>query len=328
VETHNGYIQLTGDRNDMSKCIGKIYNALIDLEMVWDRNAKPHNFAKFRPGGKWSNPKDLKAISFSILNKLIKFHRHGLARVAFRGTDVPQPAPFDLNFTFLQRLQFVTFLLRRFKGHANQFMTQALNDVRVAMIWSVLMKEKAFKVYWEQLPDLQKDLWVWTFPYSDVTVNDEAISWEEAQRVVVGVLSQSHPVAPQSQQEAFAPAPTPARWSTAAGKRPAVDDLETEAGSSSRPRMAAPQYGQPEQYKDLPQIPHFDGPGDVHPPTGSEPSQAETGEDEVGQSVALDPLQELLEMGDEIFNKFFEGKEVGTAVKEGTGGEVEENESV
>jgi hypothetical protein len=73
-----GEYGLSMNSSDVLKCVGKIYDALIDLGTVWDQASNPNVFDKFKPGGEWSNPKDLEASAFAILHSLVSLHKHGL----------------------------------------------------------------------------------------------------------------------------------------------------------------------------------------------------------------------------------------------------------
>ena len=74
-----GFPQSSGDH---FKCVAKIQNAIVDLRDVRDKNSNPHEIQKFRLGGAWSNPKDVKAISSAVFDAIMNIHKIRLMGIA------------------------------------------------------------------------------------------------------------------------------------------------------------------------------------------------------------------------------------------------------
>lgn len=119
---------------DHFKCVAKIQNAIVDLRDVRDKNSNPHEIQKFRLGGAWSNPKDVKAISSAVFDAIMNIHKIRLRGIAHRHTNTQQATEQNQNFTFHQRLHWTAFLLQHYKEHANLFMNQLRINVVVARI--------------------------------------------------------------------------------------------------------------------------------------------------------------------------------------------------
>jgi hypothetical protein len=305
-----GEYGLPMNSSDVLKCVGKIYDALIDLGTVWDQASNPNVFDKFKPGGEWSNPKDLEASAFAILHSLVSLHKHGLTGLASRRLGTQPPNSFDRDFTFHQRLYWTALLVRHYKEYADKFMLQIMSDAVVGSIWMVLTRDAVFNNLWANQSNHAKGMLMYQLPYEGMTVNGLPVahpSPEEAQRLAAEVAAQEHAASlQQTQAEPSSTAPAHLA-SRSAGKRAAAEDFEVEAGPSSRRRTDAPIPEDAAQYVDLPSIPFapFDGTTDTRPSSDLGSGQAETALGEGTKSTSREPLEELLDMGDgQLFHDF------------------------
>jgi hypothetical protein len=257
---------------DFCACIAKIYNSLVEVDIVWDMDTHPADYKKFLRGGDWSNPRDLQAMSVSIFNVLRTVQKDGTTGPVLRlPGQLRQPMENDINFTFAQRLHWTTFLLRHYKSHANRFMCQIGVETHIARIWSVLVLEESFREWWKSLDNMQKADCLIRHPYLDVTYGgarychptpEEAQSW----RVAVQAQAISSGVQPQGPQSAAQPS------STAIVKRPASEDLEAEAGPTKVLRPEIPSNAPPARtlssYNYIPGTEAGSGEGELSLPQG------------------------------------------------------------
>lgn len=75
VTPNMGNMGMPETKDNALCCTRKIYNALINLGAVWDKNSHPDAFKKFLPGGAWADPMDLQAITFIISVSLGAMHK-------------------------------------------------------------------------------------------------------------------------------------------------------------------------------------------------------------------------------------------------------------
>lgn len=264
-----------------------------------DYVCNPLDFTKFQPGGKWIISKDFEAIAFVILEDRIKLHRSGFAKLASRHANAEEPSSRDLHFTFHQCLYRVVALLERYKGMPNRFMQQAMNDILIARIWSVLMSEASFRTWWTALLDDQKTFCMYQMRYAmvqnnGVTLPDPTNQNPQAQSAA--------PAAPQAQSESSWAAPQPTLVAT--GKRLATDEPDIDAVGPSSKRHAGTLSLQEllAQFDNLPSIPFgsYDGTSDIAPPVPPAVTQDDATGAEEYLGVAPSPLQEILKMGDDV----------------------------
>ncbi|KAF2029519.1 hypothetical protein EK21DRAFT_112891 [Setomelanomma holmii] len=144
---------------DIARCVHILYDALVDVESVWDEDAHPECALGFVAGGDWSNQKDLQAIAVFVLHTIFRVHSHGLAGLVHHLPNAEHPKVFD-------QLQ-----------HPSASPLDGPDIVgTIAKIWTVLSKEQSFKDWWNALPDVQMGMCLLQLPYADVMVNDQIVS--------------------------------------------------------------------------------------------------------------------------------------------------------
>jgi hypothetical protein len=170
----------------------RIYDAIINLDKAldlgeWVNDARRFIAATDARGvhpdpGLWGlHPADIEAIAHEVVDTCIDLHSRGatglpMARIpAFR-----EHNKCDWNFTFAQRIYFMSLLLKHFKFAANQVMQSNMTLRYLARIWSTLMEQVQFCEWWGALSKEQKALHLGVFPYEGVPVN--ALTSEEKQQ--------------------------------------------------------------------------------------------------------------------------------------------------
>jgi hypothetical protein len=149
--------------------IEKIYNALIDIRDVWDKDEYPGLVAHFAVGGRRIDPMALDAIAQLVFHMAIKIHREGASGLAFRKVAVLSSHEYDRNSSFIQRICFVAFLLKHFKYAANMFMQQSGIETRIALIWSALQQRPRFTAWWDALSQTERDNFRFALPYAGIS---------------------------------------------------------------------------------------------------------------------------------------------------------------
>ncbi|KAF1916512.1 hypothetical protein BDU57DRAFT_234434 [Ampelomyces quisqualis] len=161
---------------DAMYCVRKIYNALISVDAVWDKEIHSEDFIRFLDGGSWSDPKDLQAVTFHISGTLGGMHKGQQQGPPLQFPDLREPMPQDVAFTFHQRLHWTCFLLKHYKAHANRFMCLVAVEAHVARIWSVLSRERSFRGWWLALTNEEKAKHLYEDPYAGMTYRDYPIA--------------------------------------------------------------------------------------------------------------------------------------------------------
>jgi hypothetical protein len=238
-----GLFRTPTTHGDMVSCISKLYNALVNLDEVWDKQSHPEDYERFLAGGGWSDPQDLHAVSLCIHNALMKLHTRGVQGPMLRlPGNFRQPAANDVDFTFGQRLYWTSFLLRRYKAHDNRFMCQNAVEAHVARIWSVLMLEPSFQKWWARLNAGQIINYLCKQPYFGVTSGNTHFyhpTAEEVQNCRNAGSTQVDATGIQ-QVQTQGPARSGSVSEKARSKRPGNEELGMEAGPPGKHLRAVP----------------------------------------------------------------------------------------
>ncbi|KAF1837093.1 hypothetical protein BDW02DRAFT_577360 [Decorospora gaudefroyi] len=135
----------------------KIELALANIKNVWDAETVPFDYAKFLPGGDWTDPKDVEAIAHVVVSQAEKIHATGVVGPAFRrAKEFMSLNAEDVDFTFAQRIQFVAHLLAHSKMVAAQAMcSQGIHEIVALPITSLRLFE-AFEREWAGFSDEEK----------------------------------------------------------------------------------------------------------------------------------------------------------------------------
>jgi hypothetical protein len=154
--------------------------------------------------------------------------------------DFREPKPNGVVFTFHQRLHCTMLPLKHFKSWANRFMWGVGLKAHIARIWSVLLIELAFGIWWVSLNSKEQRACFEEHPYAGMTCNGQNVC-HPTPPVAPTVAAQNYQqLAASSVQQAQSEGPSTmiSLSSRAAGKRPMVEDPATEASSSSKRRFA------------------------------------------------------------------------------------------
>lgn len=157
---------------DLELYTSKVYNALVNIQEVWDKDDCPIHFEKFHAGGDCSNPRDLEATAILLVNQCIKIHRDGLTGFMFQRASSAPPHQYDIELTFPQRIHWVAFLLEHYKQHAFRVMCQLGVDSYLGCIWTFLMSQKQFNTWIRSLPTHERHFCLNEVPYAGITSNN------------------------------------------------------------------------------------------------------------------------------------------------------------
>lgn len=229
---------------DGQACLTKVYNALVNVDDVWDKETHRKEHDMFLVGGDWSGPKDLQATAAWIIQAITNVHEKGLSGRPGQQLRLPgvlmQYDIFDQDFTFQQRLHWTCFLMEHYKFHAHRFMMLTAVDAHVARIFSVLAMETSFLDWWLSKTDAEQTMHLTNLPYIDVTSGGVYLqhpSPADFARFKTQVAPQQTQAQAGNIPGATAPPPR------ATGKRPVVKAPESEAGPSSKCRGPGPSPG-------------------------------------------------------------------------------------
>lgn len=177
--------------------IAKVYNAIVDTTSTFDQH--PGYTALFRPGGRWSDPREIEAVSYLVISTAIKIHQRGVVGPVFKGRQPPHDG--DKAFTFTQRIHFVVILLTNFKLYAHEFMMQRRLEDTIGRVWSVLSSDATFKSWWSRLSKEEKDKILLLDPYEGMTASHPDVQEYERLRVLSINMMMSASSAATGQQQ-------------------------------------------------------------------------------------------------------------------------------
>lgn len=139
----------------------------------WGNDARRFIAATDAGGGLWgSHPADIEAIAHEVVSTCIDLHNRGATGLPMRR--IPafiEHNQWDRNFTFAQRIYFMSLLLKHFKFHANQVMQSNMTSRYLARIFSTLVDQEQFQKWWGALPKETRALHLGQYPYDGVPAN-------------------------------------------------------------------------------------------------------------------------------------------------------------
>jgi hypothetical protein len=151
--------------------VKKIYDALVDIDNVFDGTPFPTDKGRFQAGyGVWgTDPACVEAVAHEVVEICMSLHDRGATGVALgRFPALKQLHEADKKLTFPQRIHFMALLFRHFKFHANHVMQSNLTMQYATRVWSTLSEMPGFLGRWNQMSLEMRKYQLHTAPYIDV----------------------------------------------------------------------------------------------------------------------------------------------------------------
>ncbi|KAF2029518.1 hypothetical protein EK21DRAFT_112890 [Setomelanomma holmii] len=150
--------------------VKRIYDSMVHINEILDWNDFQQDARRFHTNNIWgANPQLIEAIAHQIVDTCIRIHTYGVTGAALACVPAYQvQTTRDLTFTFVERIYWMSILLRQFKFNANLAMQQDLIEVYLSRIWSTLLEKPEFVKWWKSLSDAEKDRYWRVYPFEDV----------------------------------------------------------------------------------------------------------------------------------------------------------------